>query len=209
MYCNMIYTEEHGSVKRQSNKLLISVLDRAECERWIAKIDTAMDGSPILCGSLCMPAIHADLSEVVRRAIKGNFPCWGEEDVLVSARWFYTRYDTRKGKHGTVEMQNHADGTVWIEGPSSDKQRTRSNVTLLLYLNDNFEGGMTTFMSGPPPDAVPTRSVVPEPGKALLIRQDAWHRGDRVTSGVKYLMRTDISLPHCGLCIYDIGYDGS
>jgi hypothetical protein len=50
-------------------------------------------------------------------------------------------------------------------------------------------------MSGPPPDAEPTRSVSPEPGMALLLRQDAWHRGDPVTSGVKYLLRTDVRLP--------------
>ena len=164
---------------------LVPVLDREACDRWIAEIDAAMESSPILGGSLCMPAMHADLSAIVTMALGDRFG----GAVVVSDRWFYTRYaDARNG--GTVEMGNHMDGTAWLEGSAIKK--TRSNLTLLLYLNDDFEGGRTTFMSGPPPDAVPTRSVAPEPGKALLIRQDAWHRGDPVTSGVKYLMRTDV-----------------
>ena len=164
--------------------ILVPVLGREACDRWIAYIDAAMASSPILGGSLCMPGKHPDLSEIVRKATSSSLQ---DEDIIVSDRWFYTRYaDARNG--GTVEMGNHMDGTAWLEGAQN---KTRSNVTLLLYLNDDFGGGHTTFMSGPPPDAVPTRSVAPEPGKALLLRQDAWHRGDPVTSGVKYLLRTD------------------
>ena len=159
---------------------LVPVLDREACDRWIAEIDAAMESSSILGGSLCMPVKNVHLSEILRKALL-------PQDVLVSDRWFYTRYaDARNG--GAKEMGNHMDGTVWIEG----LRKTRSNMTVLLYLNDDFGGGHTTFMSGPPLDAVPTLSVAPEPGKALLLRQDAWHRGDPVTSGMKYLMRTDV-----------------
>ena len=132
-------------------KLVGAVIDRDACRRWIAEIDAAMEASPILGGSLCMPQEIPDLSAVVKAAIIENVP--EGDPISISDRWYYTRYgDARNG--GTVEMGNHKDGTAWLTNNAADMlsvPKRRSNATLLLYLNDDFEGGRTTFMSGPPP----------------------------------------------------------
>ena len=58
-----------------------------------------------------------------------------------------------------------------------------SRLTLMVYLNDNFEGGETEF------DAF---TVVPEKGTALVFRHDIKHKGCRVREGFKYALRSDI-----------------
>jgi predicted 2-oxoglutarate/Fe(II)-dependent dioxygenase YbiX len=68
----------------------------------------------------------------------------------------------------------------------------RSHVTFMVYLNDDFEGGATSFCddSGLMPDG-PIR-IRPEKGKALLFHHPIMHRGDPVTKGRKYVLRTDV-----------------
>jgi hypothetical protein len=58
-----------------------------------------------------------------------------------------------------------------------------SQFTLLVYLNDDFDGGATEF----------TRLVVrPEGGAALIFHHQIEHAGAEVLSGVKYVLRTDV-----------------
>lgn len=68
----------------------------------------------------------------------------------------------------------------------------RSQFTVLIYLNDDFEGGGTSFCddTGLMPHG-PLR-VVPEQGMALLFYHPITHRGDAVTEGRKYVLRTDV-----------------
>lgn len=70
----------------------------------------------------------------------------------------------------------HKDG-AWLE----DGQVSR--LTLLVYLNDDFEGGGTDFR-----DFV----VSPRTGDALLFVHDTWHEGQTVLSGTKYVLRSDV-----------------
>ncbi|MBL9112887.1 MAG: 2OG-Fe(II) oxygenase [Myxococcales bacterium] len=60
-----------------------------------------------------------------------------------------------------------------------------SELTLLLYLNDGFEGGATRFVD----DGV---DVVPETGKVLVFAHHLLHEGVAVTAGTKYVLRTDV-----------------
>jgi prolyl 4-hydroxylase len=62
-----------------------------------------------------------------------------------------------------------------------------SYVTLLLYLNSGCEGGQTRIEG---PDD--TLEIQPETGLALLFQHRLLHEGAPVTSGVKYVLRTDI-----------------
>jgi len=60
-----------------------------------------------------------------------------------------------------------------------------SHFTVLIYLNDNDDGGETVFrQSG--------LSVAPEEGKLLIFKHDLWHSGVRLGSGLKYVLRTDL-----------------
>lgn len=59
-------------------------------------------------------------------------------------------------------------------------------LTVLVYLNDGFEGGATRFAEQL--DAV----VVPAAGQAALFQHKVRHEGEPVRSGTKYALRTDV-----------------
>jgi prolyl 4-hydroxylase len=74
----------------------------------------------------------------------------------------------------------HRDGAY---RPSSS---LGSELTLLLYLNEGFEGGETRFLDG---SASP---VVPKVGNVLLFAHAILHEGAEVHSGTKYVLRSDV-----------------
>lgn len=60
----------------------------------------------------------------------------------------------------------------------------QSWVTLLIYLNDDFEVGETSCQNG---------DIVPVTGKAALFTQhNVLHEALQVTKGIKYVLRTDV-----------------
>jgi prolyl 4-hydroxylase len=61
----------------------------------------------------------------------------------------------------------------------------RSLLTLMVYLNEGFEGGETEF-----PEQ--GRTVVPRTGAALLFQHMVLHAGKRVVTGTKYVLRSDV-----------------
>jgi hypothetical protein len=62
----------------------------------------------------------------------------------------------------------------------------------MIYLNDDFEGGNTIFQVESLPGGL--LRVAPKTGMALLFpsRQRASALGELVTSGKKYVLRTDV-----------------
>lgn len=95
----------------------------------------------------------------------------------------------------------HRDGP-WI--PSEDMA---SIYTLLVYLNDDFEGGETEFVQHPVgqrESRQPTGYVVPKTGTALIFNHDAWHSGLPLSKGTKYVLRTEVIFfrPR-GMCAID------
>jgi hypothetical protein len=62
----------------------------------------------------------------------------------------------------------------------------QSFYTFMVYLNEDFTGGNTTFFTEP------QISIRPQTGKALFFQHPIIHEGSVVTSGVKYVLRTDL-----------------
>ena len=60
-----------------------------------------------------------------------------------------------------------------------------SLLTLMIYLNDGFGGGETTF---PELDV----RITPKTGMLLLFRHELLHAGEAVTRGRKYVLRSDV-----------------
>jgi predicted 2-oxoglutarate/Fe(II)-dependent dioxygenase YbiX len=58
-----------------------------------------------------------------------------------------------------------------------------SYYTFMIYLNENYDGGETTFNN---------LSIQPKKGLALVFLHNLEHEGKAVKSGVKYVLRTDI-----------------
>ena len=79
----------------------------------------------------------------------------------------------------------HSDGRFWRS------QEEESHFTFMIYLNDDYEGGETTFRAMPDrPDE--DLVVVPRTGMGLIFHHPLWHRGSEVRSGRKYVLRSDV-----------------
>lgn len=85
--------------------------------------------------------------------------------------------DLRFYKYGPGErFKMHKDGPWFEDGMSSE-------LTLLVYLNDGFEGGHTVFRDW---------DLDPKQGALLLFHHPIWHEGAAVLSGTKYVLRSDV-----------------
>lgn len=67
-----------------------------------------------------------------------------------------------------------------------DPTRGRSFLTVQLYLNSDFSGGRTTFVSD---RLIP---IEPAAGSAVVFDHELYHRGGVVTAGTKFAMRLDV-----------------
>lgn len=74
-------------------------------------------------------------------------------------------------------FKRHMDGS-YVRNESE-----ASYFTLMIYLNEDFEGGETTFDE---------HTIVPKKGQALVFEHSQRHAGEPILSGVKYVLRTDI-----------------
>lgn len=89
----------------------------------------------------------------------------------LNSRFRYYRYSERQ------QFDWHMDGTVRVT-PGQE-----SFLTFMMYLNDDYEGGSTEFGWD---------KVAPVEGMALVFPHRIRHRGAPVSSGVKYVLRTDV-----------------
>ena len=95
----------------------------------------------------------------------------GRQAIGISERFRFYRYEPGQC------FAPHTDGSFRRDNGEE------SRLTLLIYLNDDFEGGETAF-----DDHV----VTPRRGLALAFRHELLHEGRVVTSGVKYVLRSDV-----------------
>lgn len=109
--------------------------------------------------------IWSDISGFVKQEL-GNSKAIGLNEMFR----FY-KYETGQ------EFKKHRDQSFIRDETES------SYFTLMIYLNDGFEGGQTTFK-----DLV----VEPKKGAALIFLHDLEHEGSKLTMGEKYVLRTDI-----------------
>lgn len=89
----------------------------------------------------------------------------------LNERFRFYRYDVGQ------QFEWHYDGAY--ERANGE----RSWMTVLLYLNEGFEGGETSF------DGI---DVVPDTGLALFFVHQIRHKGQPVIDGRKYVLRTDV-----------------
>jgi len=97
--------------------------------------------------------------------IRGWGPCGLNEFLRIN------RYDVGQ------QFRPHTDRSH--ERPDGEK----SLLSVLFYLNDDFEGGQTWFE---------TCAVLPRQGMAIAFDHDLLHAGRPVQSGRKYLLRSDV-----------------
>lgn len=97
----------------------------------------------------------------------------GYEPIGLNERFRFYRY-----KDGQ-QFKPHVDGSF----KRDDKEM--SKITLMIYLNEDFEGGSTTLI-------IENEEIQPKTGMLFLFEHKILHSGNPVTQGVKYVMRTDV-----------------
>jgi hypothetical protein len=102
----------------------------------------------------------------------------GRDAIGLNERLRFYRYDVGQ------KFDWHLDG--YYERENGE----RSQYTFMIYLNDGFEGGGTSFADRQRGLFAPF-TVMPRKGAALFFYDHLEHRGDEVTAGRKYVLRTD------------------
>jgi predicted 2-oxoglutarate/Fe(II)-dependent dioxygenase YbiX len=114
-----------------------------------------------------------DLTKHLWEKLKTQIPATIEESesVGLNEEFRFYRYENAQ------RFKRHIDGRF------KRNEWEESRITFMIYLNSNFTGGETKF------DDV---SIVPKAGTALCFIHELKHEGCPVTSGIKYVLRSDV-----------------
>lgn len=166
------------------------LLSPDECASWIAETEaTGYRLAPITTarGPVINTSVRSNhrvmLDDPARAAalwprLEPHLPkLGGRRPVGLNERLRFYRYEP--GQH----FDWHLDGCY--RRPNGEQ----SELTVLLYLSEDFDGGATGF-----DDA----RVQPATGLALLFRHRILHCGEAVTRGRKYVLRTDVMYEPAG-----------
>ena len=113
-----------------------------------------------------------ELAKTIWRKIKDYLP--EQQDGLrlhfLNERFRFYRYDPKQ------IFRWHRDG-------SFKRNNEESRLTLLIYLNEGFDGGETDFREF---------KVSAKTGRAVIFKHELLHEGSELRAGRKYVMRTDV-----------------
>ena len=178
--------------------IIDNVLSNEETSAWITRAEAAGFGTALLNVGMGREVQDLDTrnsgrvmfddvllaSEIwsrIRHAVPVDLVP-GYKPIGLNERLRFLRYDP--GQH----FVPHFDGCY----PRPDGSGERSFLTLLLYLNDDYDGGYTTFYSGcgdVDDEEVP---VSPVPGRVVLHEHRLLHGVPPLIGGRKYVVRTDV-----------------
>lgn len=103
----------------------------------------------------------------------------GRKAIGLNERFRFYRYEVNQ------RFDWHRDSC--FERPNGE----RSLITVLIYLNQGFVGGETSF-NEPSINNGRQLDIVPQTGLALFFDHPLLHKGQPVQSGRKYVLRTDV-----------------
>ena len=78
------------------------------------------------------------------------------------------------------------------DGEYHSETGLRSLFTMMIYLSDRCKGGGTSFADVFSPYVFNDFTISPKQGKALFFHHPLSHRGDKILSGEKFVLRTDV-----------------
>ena len=175
------------AVKLDTNIFVIKdFLTKEECEKWIAFSEAE--------GYELAKINMGFRQQVVNRSVRNNERVIYDNHELAAELWQRIKpFVIPETKHGLACGLNECFRFYRYESgqqfrPHCDGSYIRnykewSSYTLLIYLNEEMEGGETTF---------PKVSVVPTTGLAVIFQHEIVHAGTVLKKGVKYVLRTDI-----------------
>jgi hypothetical protein len=126
------------------------------------------------------PLVAAAMTERLKDLLPQEYPAQsGRQLIGINERLRFLKY--------TPGMHHGGDHT---DCAHEDEKLGRSFLTVQLYLNSDFSGGRTTFISN---RLVP---IEPAAGKIAVFDHELYHRGGQVTQGTKYAVRMDVLYSH-------------
>ncbi len=164
------------------------LLKPEECERLIAKIEEL--GPEVA-------TVNTGRGTTVRTDIRNNDRVIFDDEDLAQSLLHRVRPRAPHEIHGMVlagvnerfRCYRYQPGMRFA--PHRDGSFHRSDIeqscySLIIYLNEGFEGGNTTFATSP------EISIRPQVGLGLLFQHSLIHEGSVVVSGTKYAARSDL-----------------
>ena len=156
-----------------------------ECEDFISKSE-AIGYEPA--------TIDTEKGQKVVEAIRNNNRVIYTDTVLAEKLWRQLKPYTPKqiGNSKAVGLNELFRFYKYQKGQEFKRHRDQSYIrndieasyyTFMIYLNDNYQGGETTFNK---------LKIQPKQGTALVFLHDLEHEGSSVQQGIKYVLRTDI-----------------
>lgn len=116
---------------------------------------------------------NQELADLIFERGKEFFvPQIGKSEV-VGINELFRFYKYEKGH----QFKGHQDGS-FIRNESE-----ASYFTFMIYLNEGYQGGETTFLK---------HKIIPKEGMALIFLHKLYHEGSEVLEGQKYVLRSDI-----------------
>eukprot|EP01119_Soliformovum_irregulare_P011717 TRINITY_DN2963_c0_g1_i8.p1 TRINITY_DN2963_c0_g1~~TRINITY_DN2963_c0_g1_i8.p1 ORF type:complete len:536 (-),score=159.29 TRINITY_DN2963_c0_g1_i8:47-1654(-) len=95
-------------------------------------------------------------------------------------------------------FKTHMDAPYVI----ADDERTI--FTVMIFLSDDFSGGETGFFERNAIDNDPMKfSIEPKVGRAIVFNHDTRHAGHTLTSGIKYIVRSEIIFRRTDASLHD------
>jgi predicted 2-oxoglutarate/Fe(II)-dependent dioxygenase YbiX len=95
---------------------------------------------------------------------------------------------TAKGLNEQFRIYRYKDGQefkVHRDGAFKRDETEHSKISVIIYLNEGFEGGETEFV-------MPHEVIEPLAGTLLMFAHGQLHKGNPVPEGTKYVLRTDV-----------------
>lgn len=200
-----------------------NLLNNAECDSFIRIAEhigfssgVATVGMPesIRDNEVCVMVTGEGLLEEVSRRLHHAVPKWGAggsnrcSRSFINARFRCYRYRFQDGKTDGAPVSQkfgpHKDGSqsgsYASNGRMHENKSVRSQMSVLLYLNDEFSGGETVFYPSGTVDESSGIRVAPQRGAALCFWHgehllSPLHEGSALKWGgaaVKYVIRTDV-----------------
>jgi hypothetical protein len=119
--------------------------------------------------------LHTDfeLAEKLWNALKSFVPSQLGNSQAVGLNELFRFYKYESGQ----QFKKHRDQSF------IRNENEASYFTFMIYLNDDFEGGETTFNN---------LAIKPQQGTALIFLHDLEHEGSEIKTNKKYVLRTDI-----------------
>eukprot|EP00455_Lapot_gusevi_P001575 TRINITY_DN10613_c0_g1_i1.p1 TRINITY_DN10613_c0_g1~~TRINITY_DN10613_c0_g1_i1.p1 ORF type:complete len:234 (-),score=6.94 TRINITY_DN10613_c0_g1_i1:53-754(-) len=100
--------------------------------------------------------------------------------VGINERLRFLRYDPGE------QFKPHFDGVYTRDDSSAE----RSAITILINLNEEFQGGETVFLGAS--NVLDHYVCQPKTGRVILMEHRILHEGRAPTSGRKYILRSDV-----------------